>query len=173
MILDNIVAERLSSSHDVSNFDCGVTSLNNFLVNDALIHQRQRISFTTVYLYNNEIIGYLTLANDSVNLDLIEEIIEDLDTRYPQVPALKVCRIARHVKYIGQGLGEYILDDAKAFAHNLNKTDNIMGTGCRFVTVDIRDPSLIMSFYAPNDFEFHTKTNGIFYYRFDLGSLPE
>jgi len=171
-ILDELIPERLSNLHKINQFKCEASSLNNFLKKDALEHQRQRISFTTVYLHKGNIAGYITLATDSITLEL-DSIIDDLDTRFPQIPALKICRIARDLKYIGCKVGVYMLEDAIAFANSLNRFENILGAGCRFVTVDIRDTSLIYGFYIPNGFEHHASSqdNKIHHYRFDLGTL--
>ncbi len=173
-ILDELIVERLTSYHNIDQFKCETASLNNFIKRDALEHQRQRISFTTVYLYDKNIAGYITLATDSINLEL-ESGIDDLDTRFPQIPALKLCRIARDLKYIGCGLGVRMLEDTIAFAHSLNRQDNILGAGCRFVTVDIRDTTLIYNFYVPNGFEPHASSDNdkIHHYRYDLGALSE
>jgi len=171
-ILDELVPERLSNFHNINQFKCEAVSLNNFLKKDALEHQRQRISFTTVYLHNDNIAGYVTLATDSITLEL-DSIIDDLDTRFPQIPALKICRIARDLEYVGYGVGVHMLEDAIAFANSLNRSENILGAGCRFVTVDIRDTSLIYGFYIPNGFDHHTSSQDgkIHHYRFDLGTL--
>jgi len=171
-IINGLIPERLSNFHNINQFKCEAPSLNNFLKKDAIEHQRQRISFTTVYLHDGNIAGYVTLATDSITLELDSDI-DDLDTRFPQIPALKICRIARDLKYTGCGVGVHMLEDAIAFAHSLNRSENILGVGCRFVMVDIRDTSLIYGFYIPNGFEHHTSSQDgkIHHYRFDLGTL--
>lgn len=172
-ILDALVPERLSVEHKVSDFDCGVSSLNNFLKNDALTHQRQRISFTSVYLYQDVIVGYITLANDAISLELDTPAVNDLDTRYPLIPALKICRIGRDLKFRGNGIGNHMLEDAIAYAYSLNQS-NILGTGCRFVTADVRDITLLTNFYYPNNFEYHNESEDkhrkIIHIRYDLGA---
>ncbi len=173
-ILNEIKVERLSPYHNIGDFYCEEPSLNNFLQKEALEHQKQRISFTTVYLHNDIIAGYITLATDSIVLELDNAAeIKDLDTRFPQLPALKLCRIARDLRYKGKALGVYMLEDTIAYGHSLNSPDNVMGARCRFITADIRNPSLIYNFYVPNGFEPHSDgSGGTFHYRYDLGSLP-
>lgn len=41
-IIENYYYEKLSSSHDLSKFSCGVKDLDDFLKEDALIYQEKK-----------------------------------------------------------------------------------------------------------------------------------
>ncbi len=55
--------QRLSADDDLSTFDCGVTSLNEWLARFALSDQRARSSATYLLKRGSRVIGFYTLAH--------------------------------------------------------------------------------------------------------------
>ena len=68
--------------------------------------------------------------------------------QYFSYPAVKIGRLAVHTEFQKQGFGTQLIDFAKRFFVNKNRT------GCRFITVDAYQESLL--FYEKNGFEYLT-----------------
>ncbi len=73
---------------------------------------------TAVVLGTPGIIGYYTLAAASLLLDSIPEEVQRALPRYPQVPAVRLGRLAVHQSYQGQHIGSLLLLDALRRACN-------------------------------------------------------
>ena len=103
----------LGKEHDRSGFNCGVTSLDRYLKEQAAQDMRRR--FTICYVALTEIkrvAGYYTLSSADLPLnDLPEEMARKLP-RYPNVPAVLLGRLAVDQEFQEQGLGPALLADA-------------------------------------------------------------
>src|SRR3989344_669040 len=76
----DIKIERLNEKHNISNFQSYEKELVDFLVEDALENQKNRISVTyLIFLESGELVGYVTLLNDRINLE------GDLNNRIPLI----------------------------------------------------------------------------------------
>jgi hypothetical protein len=111
--VSQIEAVALSEIYDISKFDCGDADINDFLKNDALVHQAERIANTILFVYKNQILGFCSLAADAICLDL-DEKIESIPNqgsmkRYPQYPAVKLARFGRDVKYRDMNIGRDVI----------------------------------------------------------------
>lgn len=154
----DLVRERLSSTIEIKNFDCGNNDLNDFILNDALPHQDQLLTITYLYKYQNKTVAFFSVSNDTVS-ELMFEDKNKFDKfrksiprpkRYRILPAVKIGRFGVDKKFEGNGIGNWIMDFIKlSFIHN-NKT------GCRFITVDAYNNERTLHFYQKNDFEFFT-----------------
>lgn len=132
--VSQIEAVALSEIYDLSKFDCCDADINDFLKNDALIHQNERIANTILFVYKNQILGFCSLAADAICLDLGEKIgtIPNKGSmkRYPQYPAVKLARFGRDVRYRGMHIGrDVILRWAIAHVKSLK-------VAVRFLTLD-------------------------------------
>ena len=67
-IIDNYYFETLNDNHDLSDFDCGDDDLNDFLKNDALVQQNANLNVTKLVMYNQKIVGFVTLLTDTIPL---------------------------------------------------------------------------------------------------------
>lgn len=109
------VCEPLGSNHDRTQFDCGVSVLNDYLVKYAAQDVKRKVSAVFVLVKSSEpnrIIGYYTLCAASVVLsELPVELTKKLP-RYPEVPAILVGRLARDINF--PGIGALLLTDAIA-----------------------------------------------------------
>ena len=72
-------------------FSCGDPDLDDFFINDAINYQKCHVAYTTVSRLEStgDVVGFLTLAADSIQLDGGEVDDEPLKT----VPAVKLCRL--------------------------------------------------------------------------------
>jgi ribosomal protein S18 acetylase RimI-like enzyme len=122
------------AKYDVSNFDCGHADLNDFIRADCPLHISQRLSFTRLALYENGIVGYISLLADSIALHItIREWFIQKNITVQQVPALKIGRLGIANNYKGRDLGTALMKYAVAVAFRMNDE---LGVGCRFLTVD-------------------------------------
>ncbi|MBL8817444.1 MAG: GNAT family N-acetyltransferase [Planctomyces sp.] len=107
------VCEPLGNQHDRTQFDCGVSVLNDYLAKYAKQDVKRKAAAVFVVLKREEpkrVIGFYTLCATSVALsDLPEEVTRRLP-RYPEIPAILAGRLARDVDY--PGVGSLLLSDA-------------------------------------------------------------
>ena len=123
---------RLSKVYDLSKFDCGDKDINEFLKQDALIYQDKKITTTTLFIYNEEVIGFFSAAADSIKLKLEEKQNHTIqDKPIQEFPAIKIARIGRDIKYKKQDVGSTILKWAIGY---ILECSNLIAV--RFVTVD-------------------------------------
>ena len=102
--------ERLSSSHDVSAFDCGKPDLNNWLVRQARISEG-RSARTYVVAVGSRVVGYYCLAAGSAIRDDLPRA--GLRRNAPeQVPVIVLGRLAVDLKFAARGFGKGLLQDA-------------------------------------------------------------
>ena len=109
------VCEPLGSHHDRTQFDCGVSVLNDYLVKYASQDVKRKVSAVFVLVERSEpnrIIGYYSLCAASVALsELPIEVTKKLP-RYPEIPAILIGRLARDINF--PGIGALLLADAIA-----------------------------------------------------------
>jgi GNAT superfamily N-acetyltransferase len=136
------------TKYNVSNFDCGHSDLNDFIRVDCPLHISQRLSFTRLALYENDIVGYITLLADSIALHITErEWFIQKNITVPHVPALKVGRLGIENKYKGRNIGTALMKYAVGVAFRMNDD---LSVGCRFLTVDSDQDAV--GFYAKMGF---------------------
>lgn len=108
-IKENYRFETLNEGHDLSEFDCDSDDLNNFLKNDALTQQKNKLNLTKLILCDDDdaIVGYVSLLSDTIPLkdirdeDTKQEIKDQLSitSRKRKLPAIKIGRFAIDKKY--------------------------------------------------------------------------
>ena len=143
MALDknNIVYRRLDEHDDIKDFDCGDADLNDFIINDAPLYFKSRLSTSYVLedKSTNEVIGYFSLAHDRISLtdfpsnsayNRFRKQFFAQGKMFKSYPAIKICRLATSLNHRGEGLGTMIINMIIASYQQDNKA------GCRFVTVD-------------------------------------
>ena len=69
--VDEITIERIKETHNLKGFVSYEQELVKFLVEDALGNQNKQISVTYLWFFKptKELIGYVTLLNDRINLE--------------------------------------------------------------------------------------------------------
>ena len=129
--LNELHFDFLSEGSDLHSFRCSDNDLNDFLRDDALYYQQERLASTRLAYYHDTLVGYFTLVNDSIFADAITG--EDGDGRFEarRYPAIKIARLATHDDYAGRGIGTHMVAKATGIVVNLSKY-----TGCRIITVD-------------------------------------
>jgi GNAT superfamily N-acetyltransferase len=124
-----------STKYDVSKFDCGHDDLNDFIRVDCPRYISQKLSFTSLALYEDQIVGYITLLADSIALHITirEWFSLHKQITVQQVPALKIGRLGISNAYKGRNIGTALVKYAVAVAYRMNDE---LGVGCRYLTVD-------------------------------------
>ncbi|MBI2655768.1 GNAT family N-acetyltransferase [Candidatus Woesearchaeota archaeon] len=132
---DEIIIEKLEDKHNLSNFKSYEKELVDFLIEDALNNQKQKFSVTFLWFYNNTLVGYVTLLNDKLNLEVnLKEFFREKDVHYKSLPALKIGRLCVHDDYQRRGLGKLMVLFAIKQATEISENKS----GCRFITLDAK-----------------------------------
>ena len=101
--------ERLKENHVVSNFNCGETFINDFLVSDALIWQSMDLTSCTVLVNDSSnVIGFYTLSFSSIHKKYFPK--ENMPIRDISVVLLGMFGVDK--RYRGEDLGAMLLIDA-------------------------------------------------------------
>lgn len=102
--------EKLTSSHDVSQFECGEPSLDGWLKRRAIQNEETGALRTYVLRAGQEIAGYYALATGAI---AHAEATGRVRRNMPDpVPVLILGRLAIASKFQGRGIGAALLRDA-------------------------------------------------------------
>jgi GNAT superfamily N-acetyltransferase len=102
--------ELLNEGHDLSEFDCGVESLNEWLKRRALRNQVSGASRTFVVCNGSEVAAYYALAAGTV---MVNATAGRLRRNMPDpIPVVLLGRLAVGLAYQKAGLGRAMLRDA-------------------------------------------------------------
>lgn len=123
----------LTRSMPITSFHCVDDDLNDFLHDDAIYYQENRLASTHLVEYRDQIVGYFTLANDCIEDREIPEVERDQEFAYPKYPALKIARFAVHSDFTGNYIGENMLLRVFVIAMKIS-----WYVGCRIITVDAK-----------------------------------
>jgi GNAT superfamily N-acetyltransferase len=125
--------ELLTTDHDITQFDCGKTSLNEWLRTHALTNQVR--GFTVVMVVHDEghVVAYYGLAPTAVEPRVVPRRIRTGQPPNP-LPCLLLGQLAVDARYKGRGVGVAMA------AHALERTGESADlTGGRAVLVNAVD----------------------------------
>lgn len=139
----NFIIKPLDVNCDLLSFSCLDSDLNDFLKTDALNDQKHMISRTNLCFIKSELVGYITLAADSISA---KKVMPDdgFECKYGY-PALKIARLAVDSRFERRGIGTYLLYAAIGKAVEISRS-----IGCRLVIVDSKKDAI--QFYENNGF---------------------
>ncbi|MSQ10982.1 MAG: GNAT family N-acetyltransferase, partial [Dehalococcoidia bacterium] len=102
------------ANHDRTDFSCGSDVLDTYLKRQASQDQRRLIAACYVLVDKDlgRVAGYYTLSAGSVEFEALPSEVSARLPRYPQVPVVRLGRLAVDARYQGQGLGRLLLVDA-------------------------------------------------------------
>lgn len=131
---EELTFEPLSDVNVPQEFDCGDEDLNDFILNDALTHQENHVAVTTLVRYEDDLVGFFSLAADCISLELQEAEKTGIDDRlrYREYPALKICRLAVCDQFQRHDIGTIIFNVVLGFVVE----DMRPNIGIRFISVD-------------------------------------
>lgn len=107
--------EKLNDSHDLSQFDCGEESINEFLVKKARRAQERKhsIAYVSCFAGTNTVAAYYTLSSGSVHRDHVSP--KRLQRNSPDThPVTILGRMGVTLAAQGQGYAVDLLQDAIA-----------------------------------------------------------
>lgn len=102
---------KLAASDSVESFDCGQSSLNQFLQRFALVSQKSNSAQTYVSCCAGKVVGFYSLAVGSVEPSAATGRLIKGIPQHP-VPVMILARLAVHQQNQGAGLGKALLKDA-------------------------------------------------------------
>ena len=136
----------LDAAQGVELFDCGVPTLNGYLVNQALTDQKAGKSRTYVAIRGGLVVAYFSLAAASLAPeDATERAVKGQGSQ--QVPAILLARFAVAASEHRRGIGRAMLLEALARCAQAAEI-----VGVRIVLVHAKDDGP-RAFYANHDFE--------------------
>lgn len=102
--------EKLTVSHDVSQFECGEPALDSWLKKRAFQNEESGASRTYVLRAGQEIAGYYALATGAIaHAEAAGRVRRNMPD---QVPVIILGRLAIASKFQGRGIGAALLRDA-------------------------------------------------------------
>ncbi|HMK54921.1 MAG TPA: GNAT family N-acetyltransferase [Methanobacteriaceae archaeon] len=140
---EEIVIEKLSSDHDLSEFRCSDDDLDEFILLDALPQRKHRLNQTYICKYQGEIIAFFTVSADSIKIN--NEDKKRIGVNYPAFPAIKIGRLGVHEDYKRRNVGSILIMYTVGLAWELGEK-----VGVRFISVDAYRG--IEKFYKKNFF---------------------
>jgi GNAT superfamily N-acetyltransferase len=111
MIFGGLSAQvRLTTAHDLSRFDCGTVSLNDWLARRARQNDASGASLTYVVCVDDLVVGYYCIATGAI---VRAEALRQIQRNMPDpIPVIVLGRLAVDRRYQGHGLGKALLRDA-------------------------------------------------------------
>ena len=140
------VIEKLKKEHDLSSFDCGKASLNDWLRRFALTNQQSDAARTYVAHRAGRVVGYYSLSAGAVRREESPARIAKGLAKHP-IGVILLARLAVDRREHGKGLGKALLVDALSRA--LIAADAI---GARAILVHAIDEEAV-AFYEKFGFE--------------------
>lgn len=158
MDLSKLSQIQLSPQTTIKPFKCAEEDLNGFLFEDALHFQKELMAVTYLIedIRENITVAYFSLLADKISFNPeAKSVWNKINRNIPNpkrrrnYPAVKIGRLAVNERYVGQGVGTFVLDSIKyAFT-------TVKRLGCRFITVDALNSAA--TFYENNGFHFFTE----------------
>lgn len=144
----------------IQKFESYEKELVDFLIEDALIQQKRKISVTYLWFLRktNNLVAYMTLCPDCVKLNKIDpkltKLFRDKGINYKSLPSLKIGRLCVDNKYLRSGIGKLAIQFAVDMAIKLSNQ-----VGCRFLYLDAKRNSDskkdVIHFYKKMGFEYY------------------
>jgi len=153
---------ELTDTINLSGFECGENDINNFLKEDALKYQKEKLANTFLFVGDdNHIVAYFCISNDCLvdkgeAKGFTNSIFNRLHRkthipnakRIKQYPAIKVGRLGVDSKYQRCGIVYELMDFIKGFSIENHKA------ACRFLLLDALNKERQIKYYKKNGFEF-------------------
>lgn len=100
--------EPLRDGHDISDFDCGAPSLNEWLRRRARSNQRDGFTLVIVIHEGGTVVGFYGLAPTSIEAHLLPRRIRTGQPPNP-VPCLLIGQLAVDQRHQGRGIGDQLV----------------------------------------------------------------
>jgi hypothetical protein len=158
---------QLDNNIVLDDFECGEVDITNFLKEDALQYQMERMANTYLFLDNEDaIVAYFSISNDCLvdrgeDKGYTNSIFNRLHRkssipnakRIRQYPAIKVGRLGVAEKYHRTGIAYQLMDFIKGFSILDHKP------ACKFLLLDAINKEKQTTYYKNNNFDFLLNDN--------------
>lgn len=146
-------------------FSCDDSDLDEFFSKDAFLYEDELLGKNYAWINTAapyEILGLITLANDSVKAQFMAGAARNRlqrsitnAKRGMNYPSVLIGRLGVSSEYRGKGfsIGSQILDFIKGWFRSFNNK-----TGCRFIVVDAYNNEKTLHFYNKNGFRMLYRT---------------
>ncbi|MGE5396057.1 MAG: hypothetical protein ACM3MK_00825, partial [Chitinophagales bacterium] len=98
-------------------FNSEDTEIDLFLKQEALKEQSNGLNSTILLYYAGKLAGYCSICCDSISLTREEREQDELN--YYRIPAIKIARLGRDIKFKNHGFGAFLIDYIKDVAFEL------------------------------------------------------
>lgn len=118
----------LNKNHNRALFSCGKESLDRYIRKQVSQDIKRKLCVCFVLEKSeSEIIGYYTLSNNSVSLDIVpDEIRKKMPRSYLNLPTTLLGRLAVDEKFSGKGYGRMLLLDSLKRSYEASM--NVLGS---------------------------------------------
>jgi len=153
-VQDYFFLEKLVPEKPPLSFACPVIEYNDYLFQDALRSQNDRIAKTWLLRERaaGNIAAYMSLIMDAIKLSFTEKELHNLNYPFKTIPAMKIAKLAVDAGFLERykGIGSFMINAAMGKAVNCN--DDYCAA--RFLTVDadIEHDAGVLAFYEKNGF---------------------
>lgn len=135
----------LTKDDDFTHFVCGKKPIDDFIHNEALDFQNERLGVSYVFRYDNEIVGFVTLSMADLKKERLQR--EDrLQIGKAYYPALQISQLAVCKEKVDNDIGTFLCDFSLAVAYNLSEE-----VGCRFLVLNSKRD--VIGFYEKYGFK--------------------
>jgi hypothetical protein len=155
--LSSLSLSYLDKSFDLTKFDCGREDINNFLKDDALNYQKEKLANTFLFHSVDKKIpvAFFSILNDALNVrNLPNNEKNKFNRRLPNnkrinhYPAIKIGRLGVTLDFQKSGFAYDLMDFIKGFSiKELN-------SACRLLILDAVNEKKQINYYEKNDFTF-------------------
>ena len=145
---NELTYEILTDQHDLSTFDCSEQDdmgLNEFIHQEAIGFQREKMGITYLFYYHQTIVGFATLAMAQIEIKLTK-ITLPFKTTVKDYPALMVGRLATDNRYRGMHVGKNICLWCMSKGRQLSQE-----IGCKLIIILTKEGK--QNFYGSCNFE--------------------
>lgn len=127
-------SRKMTWTENLKDFKCSKPEFEEYLQVTALYDQNAHMGQTHIFMYREQIVGYVVLAMAHMLKPAQKRL--DIDT-YGDIPALLISHLATHKEYEHRGIGRNMVSWATRYAKRTSKK-----MGCRVVLVR-SDPDVV------------------------------
>jgi predicted N-acetyltransferase YhbS len=140
-----IKPEILKKEDDFTKFTCGKQPIDDFIHNEALDFQNERLGASYVFRHNGEIIGFVTLSMADLKKEKLKGN-DRLQIGKENYPALQISQLAVCKNHENNKIGTFLCDFSLAIAYQLSEK-----VGCRFLVLNAKKD--VIGFYEKYGFK--------------------
>ena len=140
-----VVPIILTKNDDCTAFTCGKRPIDDFIHNEAIDFQNERLGTSYLFHYGKKIIGFVTLSMADLKKDKLESK-DRLTIGKENYPALQISQLAVCTDLWHNDIGTFLCDFCLAKAYKLSKE-----VGCRFLVLNSKRD--VIGFYENYGFK--------------------